>query len=108
MTTKPSHIGTITGTGVDDLTIYPTVKDIDWAATVNYLKEYTAHDKDNPGKDTSGVMVVDGKTSSTTDMHYFTLSNQSTLDITDANLTVDLPDGYNVPADVTRRFCVAV
>ena len=101
VTTKPSHIGTITGTGVDDLTIYPTVKDIDWAATVNYLKEYTAHDKDNPGKDTSGVMVVDGKTSSTTDMHYFTLSNQSTLDITDANLTVDLPDGYNVPATLT-------
>lgn len=31
VTTKPSHIGTITGTGVDDLTIYPTVKDIDWA-----------------------------------------------------------------------------
>ena len=101
VTTKPSHIGTITGTGVDDLTIYPTVKDIDWAATVNYLKEYTAHDKDNPGKDTSGVMVVDGKTSSTTDMHYFTLSNQSTVDITDANLTVDLPDGYNVPATLT-------
>ena len=101
VTTKPSHIGTITGTGVDDLTIYPTVKDIDWAATVNYLTEYTAHDKDNPGKDTSGVMVVDGKTSSTTDMHYFTLSNQSTLDITDANLTVDLPDGYNVPATLT-------
>ena len=101
VTTKPSHIGTITGTGVDDLTIYPTVKDIDWAATVNYLKEYTAHDKDNPGKDTSGVMVVDGKTSSTTDMHYFTLSNQSTLDIKDANLTVDLPDGYNVPATLT-------
>ena len=101
VTTKPSHIGTITGTGVDDLTIYPTVKDIDWAATVNYLKEYTAHDKDNPGKDTSGVMVVDGKASSTTDMHYFTLSNQSTLDITDANLTVDLPDGYNVPATLT-------
>ena len=101
VTTKPSHIGTITGTGIDDLTIYPTVKDIDWAATVNYLKEYTAHDKDNPGKDTSGVMVVDGKTSSTTDMHYFTLSNQSTVDITDANLTVDLPDGYNVPATLT-------
>lgn len=101
VTTKPSHIGTITGTGVDDLTIYPTVKDIDWAATVNYLTEYTAHDKDNPGKDTSGVMVVDGKASSTTDMHYFTLSNQSTLDITDANLTVDLPDGYNVPATLT-------
>lgn len=101
VTTKPSHIGTITGTGVDDLTIYPTVKDIDWAATVDYLTEYTAHDKDNPGKDTSGVMVVDGKTSSTTDMHYFTLSNQSTLDITDANLTVDLPDGYNVPATLT-------
>ena len=101
VTTKPSHIGTITGTGVDDLTIYPTVKDIDWAATVNYLTEYTAHDKDNPGKDTSGVMVVDGKTSSTTDMHYFTLSNQSTVDITDANLTVDLPDGYNVPATLT-------
>ena len=101
VTTKPSHIGTITGTGVDDLTIYPTVKDIDWAATVNYLKEYTAHDKDNPGKDTSGVMVVDGKTSSTTDMHYFTLSNQSTVDIKDANLTVDLPDGYNVPATLT-------
>ena len=101
VTTKPSHIGTITGTGVDDLTIYPTVKDIDWAATVNYLTEYTAHDKDNPGKDTSGVMVVDGKTSSTTDMHYFTLSNQSTLDIKDANLTVDLPDGYNVPATLT-------
>lgn len=101
VTTKPSHIGTITGTGVDDLTIYPTVKDIDWAATVNYLTEYTAHDKDNPGKDTRGVMVVDGKASSTTDMHYFTLSNQSTLDITDANLTVDLPDGYNVPATLT-------
>ena len=101
VTTKPSHIGTITGTGVDDLTIYPTVKDIDWAATVNYLTEYTAHDKENPGKDTSGVMVVDGKASSTTDMHYFTLSNQSTLDITDANLTVDLPDGYNVPATLT-------
>ncbi len=101
VTTKPSHIGTITGTGVDDLTIYPTVKDIDWAATVDYLTEYTAHDKDNPGKDTSGVMVVDGKTSSTTDMHYFTLSNQSTVDITDANLTVDLPDGYNVPATLT-------
>ena len=101
VTTKPSHIGTITGTGIDDLTIYPTVKDIDWAATVNYLTEYTAHDKDNPGKDTSGVMVVDGKTSSTTDMHYFTLSNQSTVDITDANLTVDLPDGYNVPATLT-------
>ena len=101
VTTKPSHIGTITGTGVDDLTIYPTVKDIDWAATVNYLTEYTAHDKDNPGKDTSGVMVVDGKASSTTDMHYFTLSNQSTLDITDANLTVDLPDGYNVPETLT-------
>ncbi len=101
VTTKPSHIGTITGTGVDDLTIYPTVKDIDWAATVNYLTEYTAHDKDNPGKDTSGVMVVDGKASSTTDMHYFTLSNQSTVDITDANLTVDLPDGYNVPATLT-------
>lgn len=101
VTTKPSHIGTITGTGVDDLTIYPTVKDIDWAATVNYLTEYTAHDKDNPGKDTRGVIVVDGKTSSTTDMHYFTLSNQSTLDITDANLTVDLPDGYNVPATLT-------
>ena len=101
VTTKPSHIGTITGTGVDDLTIYPTVKDIDWAATVNYLTEYTAHDKDNPGKDTSGVMVVDGKASSTTAMHYFTLSNQSTLDITDANLTVDLPDGYNVPATLT-------
>ena len=101
VTTKPSHIGTITGTGVDDLTIYPTVKDIDWAAAVNYLTEYTAHDKDNPGKDTSGVMVVDGKASSTTDMHYFTLSNQSTLDITDANLTVDLPDGYNVPATLT-------
>ena len=101
VTTKPSHIGTITGTGVDDLTIYPTVKDIDWAATVNYLTEYTAHNKDNPGKDTSGVMVVDGKASSTTDMHYFTLSNQSTLDITDANLTVDLPDGYNVPATLT-------
>ena len=101
VTTKPSHIGTITGTGIDDLTIYPTVKDIDWAATVNYLTEYTAHDKDNPGKDTSGVMVVDGKASSTTDMHYFTLSNQSTLDITDANLTVDLPDGYNVPATLT-------
>lgn len=101
VTTKPSHIGTITGTGVDDLTIYPTVKDIDWAATVNYLKEYTAHDKDNPGKDTRGVIVVDGKTSSTTDMHYFTLSNQSTVDITDANLTVDLPDGYNVPATLT-------
>ena len=101
VTTKPSHIGTITGTGVDDLTIYPTVKDIDWAATVNYLTEYTAHDKDNPGKDTSGVMVVDGKASSTTDMHYFTLSNQSTLDIKDANLTVDLPDGYNVPATLT-------
>lgn len=46
-------------------------------------------------------MVVDGKTSSTTDMHYFTISNQSTLDITDANLTVDLPDGYNVPATLT-------
>ena len=101
VTTKPSHIGTITGTGVDDLTIYPTVKDIDWAATVNYLTEYTAHDKDNPGKDTRGVIVVDGKTSSTTDMHYFTLSNQSTVDITDANLTVDLPDGYNVPATLT-------
>ena len=101
VTTKPSHIGTITGTGVDDLTIYPTVKDIDWAATVNYLTEYTAHNKDNPGKDTSGVMVVDGKASSTTDMHYFTLSNQSTVDITDANLTVDLPDGYNVPATLT-------
>src|SRR5699024_12839564 len=62
---------------------------------------YTAHDKDNPGKDTSGVMVVDDKTSSTTDMHYFTLSNQSTVDITDANLTVDLPDGYNDPARLT-------
>src|SRR5699024_8219727 len=27
--------------------------------------------------------------------------NQSTLDIKDANLTVDLPDGYNVPATLT-------
>src|SRR5699024_1018775 len=101
VTTKPSHIGTITGTGVDDLTIYPTVKEIDWAATVTYLTEYTAHAKDNPGKGTSGVMVDRGKASTTTDMHYCTLSAQATLDIKHANLTVDLPDGYNVPATST-------